>query len=74
MTSPEGFHDNDAFSVRVNVSNEANPSSDKIQVISVSSFGDIRIMTLNQPFVEKFYERSMLGGLGDEETRGDGKN
>ena len=63
MTSPEGLHDNDAFTVRLNVTDESAPFSDKLQVISVSSFGEIRLMTLNQSFVEKFYERESLPGL-----------
>lgn len=65
MTSPEGHHDNDAFAVRLNILEESEPSSDKFQVLSVSSFGDIRIMTLNQPFIEKFYDKAVPGlGIG----------
>ena len=65
MTSPEGHHDNDAFAVRLNILEEGVPASDKFQVISVSSFGDIRIMTLNQPFIEKFYDKAVPGlGVG----------
>lgn len=47
ITSPEGHHDNDAFAVRLNVSDDRIPHTDQLQVVSVSSFGDIRIMTLN---------------------------
>ena len=43
--------------MRVNYTDLGDPSQDKFQVISVSSFGEVRIMTLNQGFVEKFYER-----------------
>ena len=68
MTSPEGHHDNDAFAVRLNVFDSNMPDTDQLQVISVSSFGDIRIMTLNQPFVEEFYERQALMGLGDMDS------
>jgi len=47
VTSPEGHHDNEAFAVRVNTTDYGNPRSDKFQVISVSTFSEIRIMTLN---------------------------
>ena len=30
MTSPEGYHDNDAFAIRLNVQDEDDPSQDKI--------------------------------------------
>lgn len=46
MTSAEGYANNEAFSIRLSATDEGDPVSDKIQVISVTSFSDIRIMTL----------------------------
>ena len=59
--------DIDAFAVRRQSSGSPSPADDIFQVISVSSDHSIRIMTLNKPFVQEFFEKG-LPNLSDSGT------
>lgn len=59
--SHESPHDNAAFALRRVVEDDDDAKSDKFQVISVSTFSEIRIMTLEQPFIGGLFERPIAG-------------
>ena len=58
-SSHEVSPDIDAFAVRRQDNGAVGPSGDVFQVISVSSDHSIRIMTLNKPFVQEFFEKGL---------------
>ena len=74
MTSPEGIHDYDAFTFRINKTNEEIPSTDHLQSIAVTSYGEIHLMSLNQSFVESFYRDEPILGLNSADDSASDKD
>ena len=61
VSNHEGPSDVDAFAICRTETNLLAPNTDLFQVISVSSDYDIRIMGLNQQFIDKFYKTEIPG-------------